>query len=172
MPIREAREDDLDEIVAMIRELATYEKAPEQAKATVDDLRSALFCDHPSVFCRIAESAGDGDDGDEDGNGGQVVGFALYFNNFSTWEGKPGLYLEDLFVRPQFRGQGFGGALLRHLAGIAADNGYARMEWSVLKWNTPAIAVYDRIGGVPMDEWTVYRLTGDALTEFAHPAKA
>lgn len=159
MPIREAREDDLDEIVAMIKELATYERAPDQARATADDLRAALFCDHPAVFCRIAET-------DQD-NGNQVAGFALYFNNFSTWEGRPGLYLEDLFVRPQFRAQGLGGALLRHLAGIAADNGYARMEWAVLNWNASAIAVYDRIGGVPMDGWTTYRLTGDALTDFA-----
>lgn len=158
MPIRTAREDDLDEIVALIKELAVYEKAPDQAKATVDDLRAALFCDHPKVFCRIAEA----DDG-------QVAGFALFFYNFSTWEGRHGLYLEDLFVRPRYRGQGLGGALLRHLAGIAADNGFARMEWAVLNWNAPAIAVYDRIGGVPMDEWTTYRLTGDALTEFAHP---
>jgi len=158
MPIRAAREDDLVEIVAMIKELATYERAPEQARATVDDLRAALFCDHPAVFCRIAETEEDRP---------QVAGFALYFNNFSTWEGRPGLYLEDLFVRPQFRGQSFGGALLRHLAGIAADNGYARMEWAVLNWNAPVIAVYNRIGGVPMDGWTTYRLTGDALTDFA-----
>lgn len=159
MAIREAREDDLDEIVALIKELASYEKAPDQARATVDDLRSALFSDHPAVFCRIAET--------DEGENSQIAGFALYFNNFSTWEGRPGLYLEDLFVRPKFRGQGFGGALLRHLAGIAVDNGCARMEWSVLKWNAPAIAVYDRIGGVPMDDWTTYRLAGDALTSFA-----
>lgn len=159
MAIREAREDDLDEIVALIKELASYEKAPDQARATVDDLRSALFSDHPAVFCRIAET--------DEGVNSQIAGFALYFNNFSTWEGRPGLYLEDLFVRPKFRGRGFGGALLRHLAGIAVDNGCARMEWSVLKWNAPAIAVYDRIGGVPMDDWTTYRLAGDALTSFA-----
>ncbi|MBO0811963.1 MAG: N-acetyltransferase [Microlunatus sp.] len=158
MPIRAAREDDLDEIVALIKELAVYEKAPDQAKATADDLRAALFCEHPKVFCQLAET----DDG-------QVAGFALYFYNFSTWEGRHGLYLEDLFIRPEYRGSGFGGALLRRLAGIAADNGFARMEWVVLNWNKPAIAVYDRIGGVPMDEWTIYRLAGDALTEYAHP---
>jgi GNAT superfamily N-acetyltransferase len=156
MPIRTATEDDLDEIVALIKELASYEKAPEQARATRGDLRAALFSDHPKVFCRIAET----DDG-------QVAGFALFFYNFSTWEGRHGLYLEDLFVRPEFRGNGFGGALLRHLARIAADNGFARMEWAVLNWNAPAIAVYDRIGGQPMTEWTTYRLTGDALVDFA-----
>jgi len=157
MPIREATEDDLDEIVALIKELAAYEKAPDQARATVEDLRAALFGEHPSVFCRIAET-------DEH----EVAGFALYFYNFSTWEGRHGLYLEDLFVRPAFRGRGFGGALLRHLAGIATTNGFARMEWSVLKWNTPAIAVYDRIGGVAMEDWTTYRLTGTALAELAN----
>lgn len=156
MPIRAANEDDLDDIVILIKELAAYEKAPDQARATADDLRAALFCEHPKVFCRIAET--------EDG---QVAGFALYYNNFSTWEGRLGLYLEDLFVRPVFRGQGYGGALLRQLAKIAADNGYARMEWSVLNWNAPAIAVYDRIGGLPLDGWTTYRLSGDALAAFA-----
>jgi GNAT superfamily N-acetyltransferase len=159
MPIREAREDDLDEIIALIKELAEYEKAPEQARATVADLRSALFCDHPKVFCRIVET----DDG-------EVAGFALYFYNFSTWEGRHGLYLEDLFVRPRYRGRGLGGALLRHLAGIAVRNGFARMEWMVLNWNTPAIAVYDRIGGAPLDDWTTYRLTGEALAEFGGSA--
>lgn len=161
MPIRAAHEDDLDEIVSLIKELAAYEKAPDQARATRDDLRAALFCEHPKVFCRIAET-------DE----GEVAGFALFFYNFSTWEGRHGLYLEDLFVRPRYRGRGFGGALLRHLAGIAADKGFARMEWMVLNWNAPAIAVYERIGAVPMDEWTVYRLTGDALAQFARPAEA
>lgn len=161
MPIRAAHEDDLDEIVSLIKELAAYEKAPDQARATRDDLRAALFCEHPKVFCRIAET-------DE----GEVAGFALFFYNFSTWEGRHGLYLEDLFVRPRYRGRGFGGALLRHLAGIAAENGFARMEWMVLNWNAPAIAVYERIGAVPMDEWTVYRLTGDALAQFARPAEA
>ncbi|QGN35022.1 GNAT family N-acetyltransferase [Microlunatus sp. Gsoil 973] len=159
MPIREAREDDLDEIVALIRELAEYERSPEQAKATTTDLRVALFSDHPKVFCRIAET-----------DSGETAGFALYFYNFSTWEGRHGLYLEDLFIRPRFRGQGLGGALLRHLATIAVENGFARMEWVVLNWNAPAIAVYDRIGGVPLDDWTTYRLTGDALAEFAGAA--
>lgn len=161
MPIRAAHENDLDEIVSLIKELAAYEKAPDQARATRDDLRAALFCEHPKVFCRIAET----DDG-------EVAGFALFFYNFSTWEGRHGLYLEDLFVRPRYRGRGFGGALLRQLAGIAADNGFARMEWMVLNWNAPAIAVYQRIGAVPMDEWTVYRLTGDALAQFARSTEA
>jgi len=156
MLIREATEDDLADIVAMIKELASYEKAEEQAKATVDDLRAALFCDHPKVFSLIAEA----DDG-------ATAGFALYFYNFSTWEGVHGLYLEDLYVRPAYRSRGVGGALLRRLARIAHDNGFARMEWMVLNWNEPAIAVYNRIGGQPLDEWTTYRLSGPALAEFA-----
>jgi GNAT superfamily N-acetyltransferase len=157
MVIREATVDDLAEIVAMIKELATYEKAADQARATVEDLRSALFCEHPTVFGLIAET----DDG-------RVAGFAVYFHNFSTWEGLHGLYLEDLFVRPEFRGQGFGGALLRRLARIATERNCARMEWAVLNWNTPAIAVYDRIGGLPQTDWTTYRLTGEALARFAN----
>jgi GNAT superfamily N-acetyltransferase len=157
MVIREATADDLAEIVAMIKELATYEKAADQARASVEDLRAALFTAHPKVFCLIAET----DDH-------QVAGFAVYFYNFSTWEGVPGLYLEDLFVRPEHRGRGFGGALLRRLARIATENGCARMEWAVLNWNTPAIAVYDRIGGLPQTDWSTYRLTGEALTRFAN----
>ncbi|SDS96220.1 GNAT family N-acetyltransferase [Microlunatus soli] len=156
MPIRDATENDLEQIVQLIKELASYEKAEDQVRATVDGLRSALFCEHPKVFCLIAQT----DDG-------EVVGLALYFYNFSTWEGVHGLYLEDLFVRPAFRGSGFGGALLRRLARIACDNGFARMEWVVLNWNAPAIAVYDRIGGKPLDEWTTYRLSGDELSTFA-----
>lgn len=156
MAIRNAVEDDLDDILQLIKDLATYEKASEQVRATTETLRQALFCEHPKAFCVMAET--------EDG---RLAGFALYFLNFSTWEGVHGLYLEDLFVRPEFRGQGFGGALLKHLARIADDNSYARMEWVVLNWNAPAIEVYQRIGGRPMDDWTTYRLTGAALTEFA-----
>lgn len=156
MAIREATVDDLAEIVQLIKELAIYERAEDQAKATVDGLASALFCEHPKVFCLIAES-----------DAGEVAGLALYFYNFSTWEGVHGLYLEDLFVRPQFRGQGLGGALLHRLAKITTDNGFARMEWVVLNWNSSAIAVYDRIGGEPLNEWTTYRLTGQALADYA-----
>lgn len=157
MPIRDAVEDDLDQILQLINDLAAYEKAaPDEVKATREGLRSALFTDHPKVFCLIAET----DDR-------QVAGFALWFYNFSTWEGVHGVYLEDLFVRPDFRGHGFGSALLRRLARIAADNGCARMEWVVLNWNTPAIAVYQGIGAKPLDDWTTYRLTGDALTGLA-----
>lgn len=159
MTIRDATENDLDDILALINDLATYEKAEDAVRATVDGLRTALFDEHPKVFCLIAET----DDH-------QVAGFALYFYNFSTWEGVHGLYLEDLFVRPQFRGHGFGGALLRRLAQITTENGFARMEWVVLNWNAPAIAVYDRIGGKPLDEWTTYRLTGQALVDYAGAA--
>lgn len=156
MTIRAATEADLGEIVSLIKELASYEREPDQARATVDGLRNALFCEHPAVFCLIAETAD-----------GEVAGFALWFLNFSTWEGVHGLYLEDLFVRPAFRGQGLGGALLRRLARIADERGYARMEWVVLNWNTPAIEVYRSIGARPLDEWTTYRLTGDALSSYA-----
>lgn len=156
MVIREATDGDLGEIVAMIKELAAYEKAADQARAGEECLRAALFCPHPKVFCLVADT----DDG-------RTAGFALYFYNFSTWEGVHGLYLEDLYVRPEHRGQGVGGALLRRLAAVATENGCARMEWMVLNWNAPAIAVYDRIGGLPMTDWTTYRLTGEALTRFA-----
>jgi GNAT superfamily N-acetyltransferase len=157
MPIRDANEDDLDDILQLINDLATYEKAaPDEVKATRDGLRSALFSRHPKVFCLIAET--------EDH---QVAGFAVYFYNFSTWEGVHGVYLEDLFVRPDFRGFGFGSALLRRLAGIATENGCARMEWVVLNWNTPAIKVYQGIGARPQDDWTTYRLTGQQLADLA-----
>ncbi len=156
MVIREATVDDLPAIVAMIKELATYEKAADQARATEADLGAALLCPHPKVFCLVAEA----DDG-------RTTAFALYFYNFSTWEGVHGLYLEDLYVRPSHRGQGIGGRLLRRLAQIASENGCARMEWMVLNWNAPAIAVYDRIGGLPLNGWTTYRLTGEALARFA-----
>lgn len=157
MAIRHATEADLDDILQLIKDLAAYEKAaPDEVKATREGLRTALFCVHPKVFCLIAET----DDH-------QVAGFALYFYNFSTWEGVHGVYLEDLFVNPAFRGLGFGGALLRRLARIATENGCARMEWVVLDWNTPAINVYEGIGARPQDDWITYRLTGQALTNLA-----
>jgi GNAT superfamily N-acetyltransferase len=157
MPIRDAHEDDLDDILQLINDLATYEKAaPDEVRATRDGLRSALFCRHPKVFCLVAET----DDH-------QLAGFAVYFYNFSTWEGVHGVYLEDLFVRPDFRGFGFGSALLRRLAGIATENGCARMEWVVLNWNSPAIKIYQGIGARPQDDWTTYRLTGQQLADLA-----
>ena len=136
----------------MVRELAEYEKALPDAKATVQQLHDALFADRPAAFAHIATD-----------DSGRTVGFALWFLNFSTWTGVHGIYLEDLYVRPQSRGGGYGKALLKTLAAICVERGYGRLEWSVLDWNEPAIAFYRTLGAVPMDEWTVNRLTGEPL---------
>ena len=158
--VREGRETDVEIVVAMVNELAAYERAADQVRVTPEQLHRALFGGaapggHPAAYLLVAE------EGDE------PVGFALWFLNFSTWEGVHGIYLEDLFVRPEHRGSGAGRALLTALARIAQERGYARMEWSVLSWNEPAIGFYRRIGAVPMDEWTTYRLTGSALASLA-----
>ncbi|MET9687282.1 GNAT family N-acetyltransferase [Streptomyces sp. NPDC006514] len=150
--IRSAEVDDVPAIHAMIRELAEYEKVPNEARATEEQLREALFGARPAVFAHIAET--------EDG---EVVGFAIWFLSFSTWRGAHGIYLEDLYVRPGVRGGGHGKALLRELARTCVERGYERLEWSVLDWNVPAIDFYRSVGAVPMDEWTVNRLTDDAL---------
>ncbi|MET8699995.1 GNAT family N-acetyltransferase [Kitasatospora sp. NPDC058032] len=152
--IRTALPSDVPVIHAMIRELAEYEKAAHEAVATEEQLHGALFGTDPALFGLIAE----------DDTTGEPVGFALWFLNYSTWRGTHGVYLEDLYVRPASRGGGHGKALLLELARIAVERGYSRMEWSVLDWNTPSINFYKSLGAVPMDGWTVYRLTGDALT--------
>ena len=157
VPIREATPADVPEILAMIHELADYEKAPHEVVATPGLLREALFGPDPAVYALMAE----------DDETGAVVGFALWFRNFSTWLGRHGVYLEDLYVRPSHRGHGYGKALLQELARIAVERGYGRFEWWVLDWNTPAIDFYRSIDAVPMDEWTVYRVTGDALGRLA-----
>src|SRR5512139_644940 len=149
--IREASPEDVPAVLSLIRELAEYERAAHEMVSTEDDLRRHLFGDHPAVFCHVAE------------HDGEVVGMALWFLNYSTWTGRHGIYLEDLYVRPSFRGHGHGRALLRTLVDLAGDRGYARVEWSVLDWNEPAIGFYKSIGAVPMEEWTTYRLAGDAL---------
>ncbi|MFB6561482.1 MULTISPECIES: GNAT family N-acetyltransferase [unclassified Streptomyces] len=154
--IRSAEVDDVPVIHAMIRELAEYEKVPHEARATEEQLREALFGASPAVFAHIAET--------EDG---EVVGFAIWFLSFSTWRGVHGIYLEDLYVRPGVRGGGHGKALLRELARTCVERGYERLEWSVLDWNVPAIDFYRSVGAVPMDEWTVNRLTDDALRKLA-----
>ena len=154
--IRPARPDDVATIVALIKELATYEREPDAAKATEADLHAALFGEAPAVFALIAEH-----DGDE---GPQIAGFALWFLNFSTWVDKHGIYLEDLYVRPEFRNYGYGKALLVELASIAHERGYGRLEWSVLDWNEPAHGFYRSLGAGPMDDWTVWRLRGADLT--------
>jgi GNAT superfamily N-acetyltransferase len=155
MNIRRANKEDASIVLALIKELAEYEQAPDQVEASEGDLITTLFADDPRVFCDLIE---------EDG---EVAGMALWFLNYSTWQGKHGIYLEDLFVRPEYRGRGYGKALLKHLAAICIDSGYGRLQWWVLDWNTPAIDFYKSIGSEAMDEWTVFRVSGRALDELA-----
>ncbi len=154
--VRLVRPDDVDDVDAMIRELATYERSLDEVKGTADDLRRALFAAEPRLFGHVVEAPD-----------GSLAGFALWYVTYSTWEGQHGIYLEDLFVRPQHRGSGLGKALLAALAAEAASRGYPRVEWWVLDWNEPAVEFYRSVGAFGMDEWTVYRLTGDALTDLA-----
>ncbi|GAA4087835.1 GNAT family N-acetyltransferase [Actinomadura miaoliensis] len=151
--IRPAAPEDVPAILTLVRRLADYERALHEVKATEDDLREHLFGPQPRVFAHVAEHEG------------EVVGFALWFLTFSTWLGRHGIYLEDLYVSPSVRGRGYGKALLAELARIAVERGYGRVEWSVLNWNTPAIGFYKALGAQPQDEWTVYRLTGRALED-------
>ena len=153
--IRPATVADTGTILHFIRELAIYEKAEHEALATPAHIHHSLFGAQPSVFGLICEL------------GGQAIGFAVYFFNYSTWLGKHGLYLEDLYVSPEARGLGAGKALLRHLAQLAVARDCGRFEWSVLDWNTPAIDFYQSLGARPQSEWTTYRLTGQALLDFA-----
>ncbi|MEV3856102.1 GNAT family N-acetyltransferase [Streptomyces sp. NPDC050095] len=152
--IRTATPEDVPLIHTLIRELAEYEKVPGEARASVEQLREALFGERPAAFAHIAE----------DEVSGEAAGFALWFLNFSTWRGVHGIYLEDLYVRPEARGGGHGKALLTELARICGERGYERLEWSVLDWNLSAIGFYQGLGARPQDEWTVYRLTDEALT--------
>jgi GNAT superfamily N-acetyltransferase len=155
--IRAASEADVPAIAALIRGLAEYEKLLDQLILDEQQLQSHLFGEVRFAEALVAQT----------GNAG-VIGFALFFHNYSTFRGQPGMYLEDLFVLPEHRGRGAGKALLRALARIAVQRGCGRLEWSVLDWNTPAIGFYRAIGAVPMEEWTVYRLTGEALETFAN----
>jgi GNAT superfamily N-acetyltransferase len=149
--IREAVESDVPAVLELVRALATYEREPDAVVATEDDLRTALFGPDPSAGCQVAEADG------------RVVGFALWYRTFSTWQGKPGLWLEDLFVEPEHRGSGLGRDLLVSLATICVDRGWTRFEWWVLDWNEPAQGFYRSLGARPEDEWTVWRVDGDAL---------
>ncbi|MEV6754999.1 GNAT family N-acetyltransferase [Streptomyces sp. NPDC051214] len=151
--IRTATPADVPVIHAMVRDLAAYEKALDEVRATEEQLREALFGERPAAFAHIAE----------DDATGEAVGFSLWFLNFSTWRGVHGIYLEDLYVRPEARGGGHGKALLTELARICVERGYERLEWSVLDWNEPSINFYRSLGALPQDEWTVYRLTDGAL---------
>jgi GNAT superfamily N-acetyltransferase len=153
--IRTTTEADLPVILSLIRELAEYERAPDAVVATEAGLREVLFGSKPAAEVLLALEQG------------EPVGFAVYFFNFSTWLGRPGLYLEDLFVRPEKRGKGYGRALLERLANIAKERGCGRMEWAVLDWNDPAIQFYRKLGAHPMDEWTVFRLTSEGIAKLA-----
>lgn len=144
----------------MIVELAVYEKEPDAVVATAHDLEAHLFGDDPALFASVAEDAT-----------GNVVGFALWFLNYSTWLGKHGIYLEDLYVKPDHRGSGHGKDLLAHLAGICVERGYGRLEWWVLDWNAAARGFYESIGARALTEWIPYRATGDDLTELASSAR-
>jgi GNAT superfamily N-acetyltransferase len=149
--IRRIRPSDLDRAVLLVQELAEYEKAAHECHLTVEQLRTALFGPSPALFGHVAEL------------NGEVVGVALWFLNFSTWDGVHGIYLEDLFVRPAHRGSGLGRALLTALAEECVAHGYSRLHWAVLNWNEPSIGFYKSLGAIPMDEWTTFRLAGDAL---------
>lgn len=153
--IRPAAPEDIPLILEFIRELAQYEKAPEQAVATAQDLRRDGFSGNPKFRVMIAEWAG------------EAAGFALFFYNYSTWLGRPGLYLEDLYVRPAFRGKGIGKAFLAHLAKIAVEEGCGRFEWQVLDWNTPALEFYKSLGARVLDEWLTMRICGEDLKKLA-----
>ena len=153
--IRDATPADVEDIFKYIHALAEYEKAPAEAVLSKEDLIQSLFGENPQVYCLISEMEN------------QVTGIAIWHLNYSTWRGKHGIYLEDLFVDPKFRGQGHGKALLVRLAQICVERGYPRFSWWVLDWNQPSIDVYKSLGAEPMDEWTVYRVSGDALTKLA-----
>ena len=153
--LRPATPDDVATILRFVQDLAAFEREPDAVEATEAMLSEALFGPQPAAEAVIAEEAG------------APVGFALFFHNFSTWKGRRGLYLEDLYVTPVARGRGVGGALLRYLAGIAVERNCARFEWAVLDWNVDAIAVYRRMGAVGLEDWTVQRVEGEALRRMA-----
>jgi GNAT superfamily N-acetyltransferase len=155
LQIRRARPGEARLVLTLVRELAEYEKLLHEVEATEADIDAALFGDNPRLFCEIAEWQR------------EPVGFAVWFLNFSTFSGRSGIYLEDLFVRPPQRGKGIGKALLAHLARTCVANGWSRLQWSVLDWNTPSIEFYKSLGAVLMDEWTVCRLSGPALEVLA-----
>jgi GNAT superfamily N-acetyltransferase len=153
--IRRARSDEAGLVLSLVRELAEYEKLSHEVEATEADIAAALFGENPVLFCEIAEWAG------------EPVGFAVWFLNYSTFAGRLGIYLEDLFVRPAQRGKGIGKALLAHLAKQCVANGWSRLQWSVLDWNTPSIDFYKSLGAVLMDEWTICKVSGPALMALA-----
>lgn len=157
--IRPAEPDDVWAILGLVSELAVYEKEPNAVEATEADFRAALFppSEPPTAFAHVAVV------------NGTVVGMAIWYVTFSTWLGRGGIWLEDLFVTPEHRGSGLGKSMLATLAAVCAERGYGRLEWWVLRWNTPSIGFYDSIGGQPMDEWLTYRLEGPDLAALAGP---
>ena len=153
MKIRSAQISEAPIILQLIKDLAEYEKAPDEVVATEAELIATIFASNPSVFCEFVEVDG------------EIAGMAIWFLNYSTWQGKHGIYLEDLYVKPEFRGRGYGKALLQHLAKVCIERGYGRFQWWVLDWNSPAIEFYKGLGAEAMDEWTVYRVSGEKLKE-------
>ncbi|MDP1675934.1 MAG: GNAT family N-acetyltransferase [Bacteroidota bacterium] len=149
--IRYANRADIPQILQLIKDLAEYERAPHEAVATTEAIEKSLFSPIPAAFCHVAEVDG------------RVIGISIWFLNYSTWLGKPGIYLEDLYVDPAYRSKGFGLAFLKELAKICLERDYERLQWWVLDWNQPSIEFYKSLGAEPMDEWTVYRMSGDAL---------
>ena len=153
MHIRSARSEESAVILQLIKDLAEYEKAPDQVEATESDLKATIFGKEPKVFCDVVEVDS------------EIAGMAIWFLNYSTWQGKHGIYLEDLFIKPEYRGRGYGKALLVHLAKLCEEKGYGRFQWWVLDWNSPAIEFYRSLGAEAMVEWTVYRVSGKALKD-------
>ena len=151
MLIRHALKSDSAAIMQLIHDLAEYEKAPQEVQTNEAEISAALFAVDPKVFCNVVEVDN------------EVIGIAIWFLNFSTWQGKHGIYLEDLYIKPDFRGQGFGLAMLKYLAAVCIERGYGRFQWWVLNWNTPAIEFYKSQGAIAMDEWTVHRVSGESL---------
>jgi GNAT superfamily N-acetyltransferase len=156
LKIRPAKREEVGEVLQLIQDLATYEKAPDQVEASRDDLLNTIFAKEPRVFCDLVEVDG------------QIAGMAIWFLNYSTWQAKHGIYLEDLYIKPEFRARGYGKALLKHLAQICDKEGYGRLQWWVLDWNSPAIEFYKSFGAEAMDEWTVYRTSGQALKDLGN----
>jgi GNAT superfamily N-acetyltransferase len=153
--IRAARPDDVAAIYGLIRDLAEYERSLPEVSGTEEQLRAALFGPAPTVFAHVAEHEGG------------IGGFALWFLNFSTWQCRHGIYLEDLYVRPELRGHGYGRLLLAELAAVCGQRGYGRLDWAVLNWNEPSIGFYRSLGAVALDDWSTFRLTGQALADVA-----
>ena len=156
MKIRPAKREEVGEVLQLIQDLATYEKAPDQVEASEDDLLNTIFVKDPRVFCDLVEVDG------------QIAGIAIWFLNYSTWQAKHGIYLEDLYIKPEFRARGYGKALLKHLAQICDREGYGRLQCWVLDWNSTAIEFYRSFGAEAMDEWTVYRTSGQALKDLGN----